>query len=85
MRNSRTIQLLTSWLPAGNGVSTGHTQPVAAELWATEFLTDNTMMGLKPPRKRAKNCPGSLEKATRKHHVSLLDLLVPNCSTVTND
>lgn len=46
VRNRWTTWLLTSQLPAGNGTSTGHTQPVPAQLWAAEFLTDNTVMGL---------------------------------------
>lgn len=77
MRNWWKIRLLTSWLPAENGINTGHTSPVAAELWAAEFLTDNGAVS--HPGQQPK-----LEKATRKDHLSLLDLLAPNCSAVTN-
>jgi len=33
----------------------------------------------------SRNGPGSLEQATRKYQLSLVDLLVLNCSVVTND
>lgn len=33
----------------------------------------------------SRNGPGSLEKAARKHCLSLQDLLVLNCSVVTNN
>lgn len=49
----------------------------AAQLWATEFLTDNTVVGLCAIQDNSPNCPGSLGKAPRKHHGSLLDLLAP--------
>lgn len=45
----------------------------------------HSVMGLRPIQDIDQNGPGSLEKATRKHRLSLLDLLVLNCSVVTNE
>lgn len=82
MRNRWKIQLSISWLQAGNGTNTGNTLPVTAELWAAEFLT--LCWGCEPSRTAGKIVLGAW-KEPPENTMSLLDLLAPDCCTVTND